>query len=106
MTAVNPRSRFGIISIKGKNNIYNFDEKSLIKNLWVNAGFYIFNKKVFKHIPKGNLIFESQLLTKIAKKSLLVSYKHNGFLKCMDKINNTKELTKISNENNKKNKQI
>ena len=44
MTAVNPRSRFGIISIKGQKNIYNFDEKSLIKNLWVNAGFYIFNK--------------------------------------------------------------
>ena len=99
MTAVNPRSRFGIISIKGKNNIYNFDEKSLIKNLWVNAGFYIFNKKVFKHIPKGNLIFESQLLTKIAKKSLLVSYKHNGFWKCMDTIKDKNELNKIWHDN-------
>ena len=95
MTAVNPRSRFGIISIKGKKNIYNFDEKSLIKNLWVNAGFYIFNKELFKYIPKENLIFESQILPKIAKKKLLISYKHNGFWKCMDTIKDKNELNEI-----------
>ena len=95
MTAVNPRSRFGIISIKGEKNIYNFDEKTLIKNLWVNAGFYIFNKELFKYIPRKNSIFESQVLTKIAKKKLLVSYKHNGFWKCMDTIKDKNELNEM-----------
>jgi len=95
MTAVNPQSRFGIISIRGKKNIYNFNEKSFIKNLWVNAGFYIFNKKLFDFLPKENSIFESQVLPKIAKKKLLVSYKHNGFWKCMDTIKDKNELNDI-----------
>lgn len=92
MTAVNPRSRFGIISIKGEKNIFNFNEKSLIKNLWVNGGFYIFRKELFKYIPQKNSIFESQVLPKIAKKKLLVSYKHKGFWKCMDTIKDKNEL--------------
>ena len=92
MTAVNPRSRFGIISIKGEKHIYNFNEKSLVKNLWVNGGFYIFRKELFKYIPRKNSIFESQVLPKIAKKKLLVSYKHKGFWKCMDTIKDKNEL--------------
>lgn len=95
MTAVNPRSRFGIISTRGKQNIYNFNEKSLIKNLWINAGFYIFQKKIFDHIPKHNSIFESEVLTKLAKKKYLISYKHKGFWKCMDTIKDKNELNDI-----------
>ena len=95
MTAVNPRSRFGIISIKGEKNIFSFDEKSHIKNLWVNAGFYIFKKEIFKYIPKENSIFESQVLTKVARKKLLISYKHKGFWKCMDTIKDKNELNDL-----------
>jgi glucose-1-phosphate cytidylyltransferase len=95
MTAVNPRSRFGIISIKEKKKIFSFNEKSLIKNLWVNAGFYIFKKKIFEYIPKQNSIFESQVLTKVAKKKLLISFKHKGFWKCMDTIKDKNELNDI-----------
>jgi len=95
MTAVNPRSRFGIISIKQKKKIISFNEKSLIKNLWVNAGFYIFKKKIFDYIPKQNSIFESQVLTKVAKKNLLISFKHKGFWKCMDTIKDKNELNDI-----------
>ncbi len=95
MTAVNPKSRFGIISIKNKNSIYDFNEKSIIKNFWVNAGYYIFKKKIFSYIPKRNCIFESDILPKLAKKKLLISHKHNGFWKCMDTIKDRNELNKI-----------
>ena len=95
MTAVNPRSRFGIISIKGEKNIFSFDEKSLIKNLWVNAGFYIFKKKIFDYIPSEDSIFESQVLPKVAKKKLLISFKHKGFWKCMDTIKDKNELNDL-----------
>ena len=33
LTAVNPQSRFGILSIKGEENIYNFDEKTKLFNI-------------------------------------------------------------------------
>ena len=94
MTAANPRSRFGIIKSKGK-MVQNFNEKSLIKNMWVNAGFYIFHKKLFSYLPKKNSIFESQIIPKIVKKKLLLSYKHNGFWKTMDTIKDKNELNEI-----------
>ncbi len=94
LTSINPQSRFGILSLKG-NQIYNFDEKKKIYNLWVNAGFYIFNKKIFKFIRGNNPIFEKDTLKRISKKKLVITYKHKGFWKCMDTIKDKNELNKI-----------
>ena len=94
LTSVNPNSRFGILSIKG-NQITNFDEKKKIYNLWINAGYYIFNKKIFKFINGNNPIFERHTLKKIAKRKLIMSYKHRGFWKCMDTLKDKNELNKI-----------
>ena len=95
LTAVNAQSRFGVLSIKGNKNIIDFNEKKKIHNLWVNAGFYIFYKKIFDYIPNKNPIFENEVLKKIAKKRLIISYKHKGFWKCMDTIKDKNELNKI-----------
>ncbi len=94
LTSVNPNSRYGILSIKG-NQITNFDEKKKIYNLWINAGYYIFNKKIFKFINGNNPIFERHTLKKIAKRKLIMSYKHRGFWKCMDTLKDKNELNKI-----------
>ena len=95
LTSVNPKSRFGILTIKNNKNIVNFDEKKNLDGIWINAGFYIFKKKIFTYINKKNPIFESEILSKVAKKKLLVAYKHRGFWKCMDTIKDKNELNKI-----------
>tara|TARA_B110000027_G_scaffold39299_1_gene43372 strand:- start:5569 stop:6309 length:741 start_codon:yes stop_codon:yes gene_type:complete len=99
VTAVNAQSRFGILSIKGDKDIVDFDEKKKIHDLWINAGYYIFNKKIFDYIPSKNPIFESEVLKKIAKRKLIMSYKHRGFWKCMDTIKDKNELNKIWQKN-------
>ena len=99
MTVINPQSRFGIVSINQKNDIYSFDEKKILKNLWVNAGFYIFNTEIFKMIRGENPIFESETLKKISKDKKLSSYKHKGFWKCMDTIKDKNELNKLWKKN-------
>ena len=98
LTAVNPVSRFGILSINGSKKIIDFNEKKRIHNLWINAGFYIFNNKIFDYIPNKNSIFEKEVLKKIAKKKLIISFKHKGFWRCMDTIKDKNELTKIWNK--------
>ncbi len=95
LTTVNPQSRFGILTIKKNKHIIDFDEKKNLNDIWINAGFYIFKKKIFDYIRQKNPIFESEVLTKIAKKKLLVAYKHKGFWKCMDTIKDKNELNKI-----------
>ena len=42
VSTINPRSRFGVLSIDKKNNVLNFDEKSKNSNTWINAGFFYF----------------------------------------------------------------
>lgn len=102
LTTVNPQSRFGILSIRNKNQIIDFNEKKKLLNLWINAGFYIFKKKIFKYIVGKNPIFEKEILNKIAKKNLLISYKHKGFWKCMDTIKDKNELNNIWKNKKKK----
>ena len=99
MTVINPKSRFGIVSIDKNKNIYNFDEKKVLKNIWVNAGFYIFNKEIFKSIVGKNPIFESETLKKLAKQKKLTAYRHNGFWKCMDTIKDKIELEELWKKN-------
>ncbi len=94
VTSVNPQSRFGILSIKG-NNVYNFDEKKKLYNIWINAGFYIFSKKIFSFIKGKNPVFEKQTLKAVSINKLILSYKHKGFWKCMDTLKDNKELNNI-----------
>ena len=52
VSTINPRSRFGVLSIDKKNNVLNFDEKSKSSYTWINAGFFI-----FQNFIKRNFIF-------------------------------------------------
>ena len=99
MATINPKSRFGIVSINKSKTINNFDEKKILRNLWVNAGFYIFDKKIFNYIQGKNPIFESEILKKVAKEKKLIAYKHKGFWKCMDTIKDKMELEELWKKN-------
>ena len=99
MTVTNPKSRFGIVSLDKKKNIYNFDEKTILKNIWINAGFYIFSKEIFNSLKGKNPIFESNTLKELSKKKKLFAYRHMGFWKCMDTIKDKLELENLWKKN-------
>tara|TARA_Y100000591_G_C21828769_1_gene698303 strand:+ start:1287 stop:1994 length:708 start_codon:yes stop_codon:yes gene_type:complete len=83
VTAVRPPARFGEIYIKKKNMVKKFVEKPQISSGWINGGFFIFNKDVFKYLSKKQML-EREPLTKLAKTKNLFAYKHHGFWQCMD----------------------
>ncbi len=60
-----------------------FVEKPQISSGWINGGFFIFNKDVFKYLSKKQML-EREPLTKLAKTKNLFAYKHHGFWQCMD----------------------
>ena len=84
VSTINPRSRFGVLSIDKKNNVLKFDEKSKNLNTWINAGFFIFKKDIFKYIVGKNPIFERTPLKNLSSDRQLIAYKHRGFWQCMD----------------------
>jgi|TARA_B110000037_G_C17023301_1_gene466250 glucose-1-phosphate cytidylyltransferase len=101
VSTINPKSRFGVLSIDRYNNVLSFDEKIKNSNTWINAGFFIFTKEIFKFITEKNAIFERGPLVRLSKKKQLIAYKHKGFWQCMDTLKDKILLTEIWNKKKK-----
>ena len=94
LTAVLPRSTFGIVGIDSHSSlITHFDEKPLLDR-WINGGFFIFNKEVFKYL-KGNDILEKDSFARLVKDRQIVAYKHRGFWECMDTYKDNLRLNQL-----------
>lgn len=95
VTVVRPPSRFGLVRSNYQNQVISFKEKFKKDKGWINAGFFIFNYKIFDYLDdKRNLILEKTPLERLVKIKNLISYKHNGFWQCCD---NKKDYDVLSN---------
>lgn len=95
MTTVIPDGRFGRLEIEDDNLISRFEEKPLEEN-WINGGFFVCEPQVFDYIRQGDsTIFEREPLERLAADKQLIGYKHHGFWKCMDSLNDKRALEKL-----------
>lgn len=94
LTTVKPAPHFGKIIFKG-NKVINFLEKDQKKESWINGGFFVCEKKIFKYLNKPNTIFEKDTLTFLAKKKKLTAYKHKDFWYCMDTLRDKRHLNSL-----------
>jgi len=85
VTAVRPSSRFGELNIR-KNLVRNFSEKPQTSEGYINGGFMVVNRRIFKGYMNDDpdLDFESQVMPDVAADGEMVAYQHNGFWQCMD----------------------
>ena len=83
VTAVRPPARFGELTISN-NVVTKFLEKPQVSEGWINGGFFIANKNIFKFIKSDRTILEKDPLEKLSKKKQLLAFKHKGFWRCMD----------------------
>ena len=56
VTVVKPNARFGSVKIDKNNKISSFMEKNNEQVQWVNGGFFVLNKKIFKYLKNDNTI--------------------------------------------------
>jgi len=102
LTGVNLASRFGELKIKG-NRVESFIEKPDLNDGFINAGFFIFNKKIFKYFDaEDDCDLEIGALERVARDGELMVYKHRGFWACMDTLRDVNYLNNIWNENKAK----
>ena len=95
LTAVRPPVRFGEIKISAKSEVLSFKEKPQATQNWINGGFFIMRKEVFKYIKDDNTILEKKTFQKLTKNKKLYAYKHYKFWQCMDTLREKKYLNKI-----------
>jgi glucose-1-phosphate cytidylyltransferase len=95
VTSVPLRSQYGTILFDDGRQVTRFVEKPVIKDYWINAGFFVFNKAVFESWEGQNL--EQEVLPKLAGRGELFTYLHHGFWKSMDTVKDQQEMEAAHN---------
>jgi glucose-1-phosphate cytidylyltransferase len=98
MTAVQPDGRYGSLDIDNNGTVRSFVEKPKGDGAWINGGFFVCNCEVLEHIEGDKTIFEQEPLISLSEKEELMTYKHNGFWKCMDSMRDKEVLNKLWND--------
>lgn len=93
VTSVPLRSQYGIFKSDESGQIIAFKEKPILREHWINAGFFVFDKKVFKHWKGTNL--EKHVMPELIKKKMLHTYHHNGFFRSMDTYKDQQEIEQL-----------
>jgi glucose-1-phosphate cytidylyltransferase len=83
VTAVRPIVRFGTLTIGPTSAVERFAEKPVAEG-WINAGFFVFSRKVLEFLDDDECILERTPLEKLAEQGELVAYQHRGFFFAMD----------------------
>ncbi len=83
LTAVRPPVRFGELELQG-DLITSFAEKPKLQKGWINGGFFVLEKEIFKFIKGDEIMFEREPLEKLVGMNELLAFKHENFWQCMD----------------------
>jgi glucose-1-phosphate cytidylyltransferase len=95
VTTVKPNSRFGVAEVRNGGRVVKFHEKPQLDS-WVNAGFFVLNRKVFDYIDDSeDCIFEREPLERLAQDSQLMAYRHEGFFYAMDTYREYQHLNEL-----------
>jgi glucose-1-phosphate cytidylyltransferase len=92
MTSIQPEGRFGAIEITDHNVVTSFREKPKGDGAWINGGYFVCQPQVLNYIANDSMIFEKEPLEHLAAEGQLVTYKHDGFWKCMDTLRDKLQL--------------
>ena len=94
ITSVQLPGRFGNLDINESGHVIKFIEKPVDEAVWINGGFMVLEPEVFNYLSGDvkDIQFEKGPLIQLSKNNQLVSYKHDGFWKCMDALRDKLEL--------------
>lgn len=97
ITAVKPRSQFGIMSIDPETELVEqFEEKPML-DYWVNGGFFVFSRGVFRYLREDDIL-EKETFSRLLAKNGICAFKRRGFWMCMDTYKDNQKLNEIWNE--------
>jgi len=95
VTAVNPPSRFGVLSIQKDGSVESFNEKPKGGNAWINGGFFILDPSTIDFVKTDMTAWEQEPVKKITEMGQMCAYKHEGFWQPMDTLNEKNYLNEL-----------
>lgn len=97
ITTTQPAGRFGTIKISVDGRIERFKEKARKDQSWVNAGFMVLNREVFKYLGDGSQMLEDEPFERLVSDGELTAYRHEGFWAPMDTVPDKEYLEELWN---------
>lgn len=99
MTTFQPGGKLGVVDIADDGTVVNFLEKPKAGGSWINAGFFVCEPRVFDVLEGDHEMFEREPMQRLLANGDMNAYKHIGFWKPMDTMNDNNELNKLWNSN-------
>jgi glucose-1-phosphate cytidylyltransferase len=98
VTSVRPVSRFGVLELDSQGRVLQFSEKPTVDS-WVNAGFFVFDRRVFNYLSGDDCILEHDPLQRLAADGQLLAFPHEGYFQAMDTFREYQELNALWRSN-------
>ncbi|MDO5555872.1 MAG: glucose-1-phosphate cytidylyltransferase [Clostridia bacterium] len=100
LTSINVGQQFGVLVIDNNNTIKSFKEKRHTDGSLINGGYMVLQPEIFDYIDGDSTVFEKEPLEKLASENELMSFRHDGFWKCMDTIRDKNQLEELWDSGN------
>ncbi len=94
MTTVRPVSRFGVPDLTADGLVASFAEKPQSEG-WINAGFFVFNRRVLDYLGGEDCILEREPLERLSADKQVMAFKHDGAFYTMDTYRDYLALNEI-----------
>jgi glucose-1-phosphate cytidylyltransferase len=94
LTTVPLPSQYGTIGQADDGKVKHFREKPILRDHWINGGFFVFDDRAFE-LWRGEDL-EREVLPALGKAGALYAYRHDGFWKSMDTYKDAVELTALA----------
>ena len=91
VTGVRTPGRFGFLEIEN-DSVVRFSEKQELDSTWINGGFFVLDKQIFKYIDGDSTVWENEPLSQLTLDNEVKVWKHNGFWQPMDTLREKNQL--------------
>jgi len=93
LTTVKYSQDKGVIEVdENTNSVRSFREKNRARDCLINAGYMVFNRKIFDYLASDDTVLEGEAMETLTQEKQLMSYLHEGFWQCMDTIIQKRQL--------------
>ena len=96
VTGVPLPSQYGTMDFDEAGRVLRFREKPILRDYWINGGFFVFDRAAFDFWEGENL--ETEVLPALSRRGLLYVYRHEGFWKSMDTHKDQQELNRMHDQ--------
>jgi glucose-1-phosphate cytidylyltransferase len=94
ITSVPLVSQYGTLCLDGGSRVTAFLEKPVLRDHWINAGFFVFDPAVFGHWEGHSL--EREVFPALAARQLLFAHPHDGFFRSLDSYKDQQEIEEMA----------